>query len=163
MKRFQFPLERVRRWREEQAELEQAKLEQLYGQLTALDEERSRVERERAQSEQRTLGQASVEAGELAVLDVYRAHVRWRIERIENRRGEVQAAIAQERQRVTEARQRAELLERLKSKKLEEWQRAADREEEALAGELYLAKWSAQARRRREALEAGGDFGVASL
>lgn len=147
MKRFQFPLERVRRWREEQAEYEKSRLQQLHGQLAALGEEKSRVERERVQCAQRILGQASVEPGELAALDVYRAHVRSRIERIEDRRREVQGWIEQQRQRVLEARRRAELLERLKSKKLEEWQTAADREEETLAGEVYLGKWSAQARR----------------
>ncbi|HEX5226753.1 MAG TPA: hypothetical protein VFW44_03550 [Bryobacteraceae bacterium] len=141
MKRFVFPLERVRRWREEQAELEKARLQQLYGQLAALEQEKASVEQERAANAQRILGQASVEGGELAALDAYGRHVRARVARIENRERQVGTWIEQQRQVVMEARRRAELLERLKAKKLEQWQAQADREEETLAGELFLAKW----------------------
>lgn len=141
MNRFQFPLDRVRRWRREQAALEELKLQRWYAQLAALDEERARAENERAASERNVLGQSSVEAGELQALDAYRLHTRSRIEKIENRRGEVLAQIEKQRQQWREARRRAELLERLKTRMFDAWQTAADREEEALAGELYLAKW----------------------
>ena len=47
MKRFHFPLERVRRWREGQAALEEMKLEQLLGNLAGLRLERETIEVER--------------------------------------------------------------------------------------------------------------------
>lgn len=141
MKRFHFPLDRVRRWRQEQAALEELKLERWYAQMAVLSEARARVEKERAASEREVLGQASVEAGELQALNAYRLHVRAKIQGIERRRGEVTAEIGKQRQRVIEARRRAELLERLKTRMFDTWQAAADREEEAVAGELYLAKW----------------------
>jgi flagellar export protein FliJ len=141
MKRFEFPLERVRRWRREQAALEELKLQRWHAQLAALGEERVRVENERAASERSILAQASVVAEELQALDAYRAHVRSRIGGIERRRGEVTAEVEKQRERLAEARRRAELLERLKNRMFDAWQAAADREEETLAGELYLAKW----------------------
>lgn len=141
MKKFQFPLDRVRRWREEQAAVEELKLQRWYTQLAALDEERARVENERAASERKVLAQASVEAAELQALEAYRGHVRSRIGGIDKRRGEVTAEIEKQRQRLVEARRRAELLERLKTRMFDAWQAAADGEEETLAGELYLAKW----------------------
>lgn len=141
MKRFVFPPERVRRWRQEQLELQTAKLRQLCGQLAALGQEKARIENERAATALRILGQASVDAGELQALDAYRLHVRARIAEIERRQGQVSAQIEQQRARVIEARRQAELLERLKTKMFEEWQALARREEETLAGELYLAKW----------------------
>jgi len=141
MKRFQFPLDRVRRWRQEQAALEEVQLQRWYAQLAALDEERTRAEDERAASERKVLGQASVQADELQALDAYRRHVRSRIGGIERRRGEVTAGIEKQRQLLMEARRRAELLERLKTRMFQAWRAAADREEETLAGELYLAKW----------------------
>ena len=149
MKRFQFPLDRVRRWRQEQAALEEAKLQRWYAQLAALGEERARVENERAASERNVLGQASVEARELQALDAYRGHARSKIGEIERRRLKTMAEIERQRQRLIEARRRAELLERLKARMFESWQAAADREEETLAGELYLAKWNSAKWRRR--------------
>jgi flagellar export protein FliJ len=141
MKRFHFPLERVRRWRAGQAYVEELKLQTLFGQLASLAEEKAGVEKERAASEQLVLEQASVEAAELQALDVYRGHSRTKIGGLEKRQLEVTAQIEQQRQRLMEARRQAELLERFKTKMFGEWQAMADREEETVAGELYLAKW----------------------
>lgn len=141
MKRFVFPPERVRRWRQEQLELQTAKLQQLCGQLAALGQEKARIESEGAASAHKLLQQASIDAGELQALDAYRQHVRARIAEIERGEQQVRAQIEQQRARVIEARRQAELLERLKAKMFEQWQALAQQEEETLAGELYLAKW----------------------
>jgi flagellar export protein FliJ len=141
MKRFKFPLDRVRRWRVEQATLEELKLRQLYGQLAALADEKGQVEKERAASERTVLEQSSVDAGELQALDAYRSHTRSRIGQIEKRRREVTAQAQEQRQRLIEARRQAELLERLKTKMFEKWRTLAGREDETVAGELFLAKW----------------------
>jgi flagellar export protein FliJ len=141
MKRFLFPLERVRRWRAEQASVEELKLERLYGQLGALENEKRKIASERSASERMVLEQTSMYASELQALDTYRLHARSQIGQIEQGQREVTAEIAQQRQRLIEARRQAELLERLKNKKFEEWQALASREEETIAGELYLANW----------------------
>jgi flagellar export protein FliJ len=141
MKKFRFPLDRVRRWRQEQFEIEELKLQRCYGQLAALGEEKARVEREREASQREVLAKASLYAGELAALDAYRGHVRSKIGGIEKRQQDVIAQIEEQRARVLEARRQAELLERLKTRMFDAWQAAAKREEETLAGELYLAKW----------------------
>jgi flagellar export protein FliJ len=141
MKRFQFPLDRVRRWRAEQAALEELKLERLYGQLAALADEKRNIEDKRTASERQVLEQASMEGGELQALDIYRSHVRSRIGQMDQRQREVTGEIEVQRQKLIEARRQAELLERLKDKKLGEWRALAAREEETIAGELYLAKW----------------------
>jgi hypothetical protein len=142
VKRFHFPLDRVRRWRAEQATLEELKLEQLRGQLTALQEEKRRIETERSQSEQEVLRQASMEASELQSLDVYRLHTWTKVRDIESRERQMAAPIEEQRQRVIDAQRNAELLERLKQKARVEWQTASDREQEGLAAELYLARWT---------------------
>jgi flagellar export protein FliJ len=141
MKRFQFPLDRVRRWREEEATLEELKLEGLYGRYTTLEDEKARAAEARASSEREVLGRDSIDAGELQALDAFRRHVRVKTGQIETRQRELRGEIEQQRVRLMEAQRRAELLERLKKKKFEEWRTLADREEEAVAGELYLAKW----------------------
>jgi len=148
MKRFQFPLDRVRRWRSEQASVEELKLGQLRDRLTALGQAKLGVELARTQSEQEVLGQPLIEACELQSLEEYRIHTRLQIRDIENQQRQCEQQIAAQRQRVIVARQKAELLERLKQKALDEWLAANNREEEALATELFLAKRQRQPSRR---------------
>ena len=139
MKRFSFPLERVLRWREEQARLEELRLEQLRANVAALGEEKRDTALQRMRSAADVLSQRVVEAGELENLDSYRLHARTKIRDLENRMRQAEAQAAEQRQRVVEAHRQAELLDRLRSRALGEWQAASDREQEALAGELYLA------------------------
>ncbi len=142
MKRFQFPLERVRRWRAGQAALEELKLEQLHGNLEALREEKRKMARARSESEREVLGQASIEASELESLDAYRLHARNKIREFENQELQAAAQIEEQRQRVIQAQRNVELLERLKQKALDAWQAESDREQENFAAELYLARWT---------------------
>jgi len=140
MKRFSFPLERVRRFRSEQASLEESKLRQFQGHLAALGSEKRGMELARARSEQGVLAQPSIEASELQSLESFRRHIGNIIRDIGNRERQCEAQVVDQRQRLMEARQKAELLERLKQKALDEWTTSSNREEEALATELYLAK-----------------------
>jgi hypothetical protein len=140
MKRFQFPLDRVRRWRAGQAALEEVKLEQLREQATKLRAEGRRIETERANSQRELLGLPTMEATDLQSLDAFRVHARNKMRGIENQALQVEAQAAEQLRRVVEARKNAELLERLKQKALGEWQAASGREQENLATELFLAK-----------------------
>jgi flagellar export protein FliJ len=142
MKRFQFPLDRVRRWRVEQADVEALKLRQLGDRMSGLSREKVRIEMQRSQSERDVLGQASIQATEVQHLETYRRHTLNKIREIEDRERQCAQEIREQRKRFIEARQKAELLERLKHNALEEWQAASDREEENLAAELFLAKRS---------------------
>ena len=148
MKRFQFPLDRVRRWRSEQASVEELKLNQLRDRVTALSETKQRVQLARTQSEQEVLCQPFIEAYELQSLEDYRIHTRFKIRDIEIQQRQCEEQMVAQRQRVIEARQKAELLERLKQKALDEWAAANNREEETLATELFLAKRQRQPSRR---------------
>src|SRR5580704_4009341 len=140
MKRFSFPLERVRLWRAGQVALEELKLERLREALSKLQQERQRIQTERASSQRQVLGQPSMDATELQSLDVYRLHTGNRIREIENRERQAAQQADAQRQRVIEARRAAELLDRLRRKAMEEWRTASDREQETLATELFLAK-----------------------
>jgi flagellar export protein FliJ len=140
MKRFQFPLDRVLRWRAGQAALEELKLEQLCDSLARLNQEKREVESRRSVSERDLLGQAWIQAAALQSLDRYRRHARDKIRDFEQQEKHAAAQMEEQRQRVIQARKNAELLERLKQKALEEWQAACDREQETLATELFLAR-----------------------
>lgn len=114
MKRFNFPLERVRRWRSEQLSVEELKLQQLRAQLETLAAGKQQINAELAEVERNLLSRKSVEALELASLDSYRYYVRGRVRDFEQRERQCEAKIVEQRANLLEARRRFELLDRLK-------------------------------------------------
>jgi hypothetical protein len=140
MKRFEFPLERVRRWRAEQASLEELKLRQLIAAKDRLEAAKRQAETEGRKSAQQVLAQPSLEASELHYLDAYRLHIQRRVSDIDNRARQCAAQIVKQRQRVIEARRQFELLDRLRTAALAEWRAASNKEQEDLAAELFLGK-----------------------
>ncbi len=140
MKRFHFPLERVRLWRAEQVTLEQLRLEQLVSHLARIREEKQQTLNARLQSEQQILAQLRIDATDLENLAAYRLHIGNKIRELGGLERQAEGALIEQRRRLIQARRDAELLERLKQKALEDWQAAADREQETLASELFLAK-----------------------
>jgi len=140
MKRFDFPLERVLRWRREQASLEEIKLQQLRSEVANVQATRRQIESERAQSESHVLTQRSIDPISLESLDSYRQYVAGKIRQLEYRKLQWQAKIAEQLNRVIAARRQFELLGRLKQKALDGWQDSMNKEQEQLAAELFLAK-----------------------
>jgi len=140
MKRFCFPLERVRRWRAEQAGLEELKLQQLRAEAGRLSSEKLALEAERARSAREVLARPSIEAIELSSLDTYGLCLRRKITELTNFGRAAEAKAVEQRQRVVEARRQFELLDRLHAKALIEWRAASNKEQEDLAAELFLAR-----------------------
>ncbi len=147
MKRFVFPLETVRRWRQERVALQELKLRQIIAEKQTLAAARRHIENEGAQTVQQVLGQSSVPSLELQSLDSFRLYVRGRIREFENQERRCEARIIEQRNQVLEARRQFELLDRLRQKALDEWRAAGNKEQEELAAELFLAK-SIRERRR---------------
>ena len=139
MKRFEFTLDKVRHWRLGQADVEELKLQKLHLDLRAVDVEREQIEAERADAE-RIRMLPGVNAQDLANLDTFRQYIRTGILANVKKRSQCQAEVEEQRQKLIEARRQFELLDKLKQKSLAEWQTAQDKEQEELAGELYLAK-----------------------
>src|SRR5260370_42206648 len=84
MKRFNFPLDRVRRWRLEQLNVEELKLQQLRTELEGLAVSKRLIRDELAQTQRQVLGQAYMQSSELETLDSYRLHTRGRIRELKN-------------------------------------------------------------------------------
>jgi len=140
MKRFAFPLDRVRRWRSEQVSVEELKLQQLLTEASRLAAMRRNTEAELERTERHVLSQDAFDPSELSSLDAFRRHSQRRIQEIESFRRQCAAKVTEQRECVLEARRKRELLERLHAKALEEWRVLNDREQESLAAELFLAK-----------------------
>lgn len=147
MKRFEFRLERARDWRRSQLEIELGAAAALAGELARIGEERRSVEAERRAAERSVLAAPAVPASQFAALDAFRRFSDAAAAALDRRRADCEQRLAGQRRRVLEARQRYELLNRLQARALAAWRAAFEREQENLAGELYLARL---ARRRRE-------------
>lgn len=146
MKRFDFPLERVRRWRSEQAHLEELRLQELRAELDRLGAAKRTIQAELAETELEVLAEKSLRAIDLESLDSYRFYVRGLVRDFELREKQCEAKVAEQRAKVIEARRRFELLDRLKGNAFSGWKAAVAKEQEDLAAELYLAKMSRAAR-----------------
>ena len=147
MKRFEFPLDRVRRWRAEQASLEELKLQQFRAEAERLAGQKRALEAEASQSAREVLAQASIEPIQLTTLESYGLHLRRRILELTNLQRQAEARVLEQRLRVLEARRQFELLDRLHQKAWLEWRAASNKEQEDLAAELYLAQAARKATR----------------
>lgn len=140
MKAFRFPLEQVRLYRQEQAELEELKLQRIHAELQSLQHLARQIQAEADQASRTVLGDAHIEAYFLASLDEYREHARNQLKRIAEQSRDCGKRAEVQRQRLMEMRRQFELLDRLKKKAMAEWRMARDKEQEELAAELFLAK-----------------------
>lgn len=144
MKRFEFRLQKVMEWREKQLELEDARLKQHVAGIASLDQARAGLESEGLQAEVQLRSSASVSGQDLAALAGFRQHIRMRGIQLAAQRAEAQKQLEAQQRVMLEARRRCRLLERLKERRLSEWQAACDRELDALASESFLARWAAR-------------------
>ena len=140
MKRFNFPLDRVRRWRLEQLHVEELKLQQLRAELEGLAVSKRLIQDELTRTQSQVLGQAYMQSSELETLDSYRVHIRGRVRELENREWERGVKLIEQRTKVIEARRQYELLEQLRKKSFGQWTKAVNKEQEDLAAELFLAR-----------------------
>ncbi len=145
MKRFEFPLERIRQYRKLQMETEQARLEECRARLLAVEELFRELARQREQSAadirvQEAAGN-ELEVSSPAQAAQFRGYL-GRVETmLEARRRTAEDALEAQRKVVIAARQKFEVLDRYRGTSLKTWQSDFNREQEALASELFLAKW----------------------
>ena len=151
MKRFQFPLETVRRWRLERVGIEELKLRQILAEKHKLAAIKAQIQSEIAQTLQQVLGQSSMRPLELESLDSFRLYVRGRVRDLDRQERQCEAKIVEQRNHVLEARRQFELVERLREKALTEWRAAGNKEQEEMAAELFLAKSIRKRNRARSA------------
>ena len=150
MKRFQFPLDRVLRYRQMQAEAEEARLQAQLARLGELDGQIAGLEREGLRTQEavrRTLAaDCEVLSSQLATYPGYRvvlAHAKKGL--LEERRRRVQE-VEKQRAAVLNAYRAREVLQRARLEAHNRWQADYNKEMDATAGELYLSKWKRRSR-----------------
>jgi hypothetical protein len=150
VKKFSFGLERVRAWRAEQVETEKLKLRRLFDERRAMEAAGALLDRELAEAEKNVRSQVHLDAQQLGALEAFKLFVKSEKSRLVARLAECDHRIAAQRQRLLDVRRQFRLLERMKRRELDDWNRALTRESEELAAEVHLSQWESAHRRQAE-------------
>lgn len=133
MKRFEFRLDRVLEVRRMQARLEVETLHKLHTTRTTWLERLRAVDQENAASFSAPLDQQRDAAA-------YRRFLAGQAKRLQGDLVQLQAQITAQQIKVTEAERRCELLERLRERRLAEWNAAFSLELDELAADAHRAR-----------------------
>ncbi|MCS6954406.1 MAG: flagellar FliJ family protein [Bryobacterales bacterium] len=144
MKRFRFRLESVLRWRQTLEGIEQEKLRNLNARLHDLERARAEIEQLRRRLPGEVARRSGVSGAELAALDAYLRRLGAIEEELRQQRVQLHKQVEAQQQAVLEARRKVRLLERLKARRLADWQAELARETERVAADNYLARWRRQ-------------------
>jgi flagellar export protein FliJ len=142
MKRFQFRLETVLRWRAEQARTEETLLDRLRLERLAHHKALTHVATTLQREQQAVLASPQLDGAALAALDTFRQRAHRESLRIHAAIADCDARIEKQKAAVREARRRHKLLENLRDRRRIAWQAAFDREIEQQADELFLARYA---------------------
>lgn len=145
MKRFQFQLQTALEWRRRRMEQERLRHEEMLSRLEAIEAQIAQSEQNFMESRRVTLESAALTATELTALAEYRDAVDLRKQRLRREAAKLATEIEQQHVVMVEATRQFRLLEKLRGRRFDEWRKDCDREVEAEAGDLYLAKWNRDA------------------
>jgi flagellar export protein FliJ len=144
MTAFRFRLARVLELRQSELALAETRFRRQTAGLAALDRARAALDASGIRAEMLVRDAPRIEGSDLAALDAFRRHIARRRAALAASRAQAQRELDALQAAMLEARRRFRLLERLRDRRLAEWQEAADRELEQLASESYLAKFAAR-------------------
>jgi hypothetical protein len=142
MTSFRFSLQKALDLRRTQLHLAEAQLQQQLASLAGLDRARVELEAVGQRTEVEVRGFLPLAGGDLSALGSFRLLVKAKERDLAAQRVACQQELAVRQAAMLEARRRCRLLERLKERRLAEWQSARDRELEELASDSYLAQWN---------------------
>lgn len=142
MERFQFPLEKVLRWRSAQFAAEESRLKTLLEQRVRLQAARTELGAEKSKLSSSLTTLVDLRGDDLQAASVYSLRLRRQAEKLAEQLAACEKDLRVQTKKYQDAKRRVQLLEGLKERKLAEWQYSSARELETLAAESYLAKWN---------------------
>jgi hypothetical protein len=142
MSRFHFPLQKALELRRKQLEIEEAHYKQQLAAVADLDRRRHETRASGAGAEADVRRRNAVTGWDLDSLGRFRVRIRNEEARIAGDREAAAQKAAEQQESMLEARRRCRLLERLRERRLKDWEAARDREVEELANDSFLAQWN---------------------
>jgi flagellar export protein FliJ len=146
MGRFHFPLDKVIRWRSLEFAVEQAKLKRLGQEQIRLQMQAAALGAEKSRLGASIVTLADPRGEDLRAMVDYGATLRRRAQKLTELRTRLERDLALQKKKYNEAKQRLQLLEELRERKLNEWRYQQGLELEALAAESYLSNWNRERR-----------------
>ena len=141
MKKFAFPLETVRKLRHHQMDLEAMKLVAIQQELGQLDDLGSQLTAWSTLEENEVMRKSVLQSRELNGLDSFRKYLRKQQGRLEMLRTGTTERLEAQTLRVRAAKRAAELLDKLKDRAHERWEKDVDKEWDAFAEEVFISQW----------------------
>ena len=141
MKRFEFHLAKVRDYRRQRLEMEEAKLQPIFAQRQALESESARLDREAVETRKSLLTTVSAQSQDLAAMDLYLRHLGVTKKKHSVKVEDCRIKLGEQQKMIVEARRAVRLMEILEERQHREWRTSVDREQENLSSELYVARW----------------------
>jgi hypothetical protein len=142
VKKFKFPLDRLRRWRLRQFELEEEKLRCLFDELRRLDEQTRELVRQDSALALEMVSRPEYDARDLIELDLWREFARREMQRLAATSRDLAARIEHQKQLALEAHRRVEMLDQLESRARNEWRARSELEMEQAVADLVLGRWN---------------------
>jgi flagellar export protein FliJ len=142
MKSFQFPLQRVLDWRVVRMRAEEERLASLQRKLAALHHRETTLIAAELKAETGLLRLPAIDGSDLRALAAFQLRLRRERVALKAERAQCEAHIAEQRQRLLNARRDCRALEKLKDKRKRIWASLLDREIEETAAEAFLSQWA---------------------
>jgi hypothetical protein len=142
MTRFHFRLDRVLRWRSLDLAAEEAKLKRLMQEGAVLESTLVRIQEAIFDIPVQIAVLPDLYGRDLSSVSAYAQHLTRERATIAKHRREKQREITAQAEVHRAAKQRCQLLEELRSRRLSEWQRENSVQLDYLAHESYLARWN---------------------
>jgi len=142
MKTFQFPLQRVLKYRELQMRTEEEKLSTIQNQLAEVLHRENALTAAQLNAEMNLLGRPVVEATEFRALSAFQLRIRSEKVSLLAARKNLETQIAEQRKCLLKIRKDCKILQNLKDRRKKAWTYLSDREIENIAAESYISNWA---------------------
>lgn len=141
MQQFRFRLQRILQWQERLCRIEEDKLRERLAEVAETENKLASLFAERAAIEEEFSAQTAMAPSDLRALAAFRRKTILDQQALEQESRKRRSALDAQRQKLLSERRRLQMIEKLRSRALEEHARGADRELEALSLESYLSTW----------------------
>jgi len=140
MRKFHFPLDRVLEWRRTEARIEESKLERLHAEMRAIEKRESMLALERSRSEKALTEGTPIDGSEFGRIESFRRYLSFEGVRVARLRAGCRNRIADQTKKVAVKRLEIRLLERLREKKVIQWEADFSREIDQQAADSFIAR-----------------------
>jgi flagellar export protein FliJ len=125
-----------------QLEIEQTRLQQIQAEMSRIQNSVAALEKFGVETRNWISASPLIDSGSICTVGEFQRRSRHVILAMAQRIRDLREQGESQRAKAMEARRRVKLLETLRESRQAEWLSEADREQEAFAGEAFLARWS---------------------